>query len=113
MFIDDLATYLKTQDGSKNHRIMLSKAIRYQINNVAHYIQDIQSNMSEGESFIVGEKIPNMAPLAPLAWFEYDNSGHEGCLMFTAYDSKTPDLSGLGKKYSARFSDFGDVRWII
>lgn len=119
MFVDEYIKHLKQfnyDESSESLKILLSRAVRYQIDNVANYIQDMKDKMAIGEAFPVDKKIPNVAPLAPLAWFEYNHLTKKpvGCLIYVAYDSKAKwDPHKFGEYYSSRYVEGESTRWIL
>ena len=81
-------------------KTMLTSALRFQIDNVAAYAYDTMLNIDKpGEEVYIPNHIPNIAPLAPVMWFEFGGlakgankpaTNRYGCLISIDYDKKEP-----------------------
>lgn len=92
----------------------LAMALRFQIDNVAHFVYEYYppdiANMKAP-----ADLVPNIAPLAPVMWFEYSGSAvgkdpmkRFGCLVSVCYDrEETPDHVWADTAMRA------EIRWII
>lgn len=109
MFIDNLVSGMP-QDSRYGRELKqsLSAAVRFQVDNVAHYVFE---NIY-GEELNIEKKIPNIAPLAPVMWFEYNGlaAGKDpaecyGLLVSVCYDSS------IHPQTHSNFPE--DTRWIL
>lgn len=87
MLIDDyvqiMSTLLPKSEHAAKKLAMLVQTLRFQVDNVAAYVH---SNIGSG--FYAEREVPNIAPLAPYMWFEYNglsvglpSSDQFGCLI--------------------------------
>jgi hypothetical protein len=118
MFIDDLLWYFHQTHNT--HMVEgLTMALRFQIDNVARYLQEdlVNPQHEERSDKPLHQIIPNIAPLAPAAWFEYDGvavgkkSRRYGCLIAIDYDRD--ELHDDDRK---RYKDIPlppDTRWVL
>ncbi len=73
MLIDELMMFASQSTYDPyNLREALPMALCFQVDNVAHYVYE--EGLPE-TNFHIAQRIPKMAPLAPVMWFEY-NGGH-------------------------------------
>jgi len=79
----------------------LANACRFQINNVASHVRDNTGSPSIPVPYRIQDHIPNVAPLAPIMWFEYEGlavgesfSSKSGCLIYIEYDSAKHKIKG-------------------
>jgi hypothetical protein len=93
MFIDDLLFQLRRLKEPPNTVEGLEIAVRFQVDNVARYICGDRNPDGKRRPFHIEDQIPNVAPLAPVMWFEYnaaaagqDPADHCGCLLSIDYD---------------------------
>ncbi len=114
MLIDELITFAsQSSHDPYNLREALPMALRFQVDNVAHYVYE--EGLPESHVFHIAQRIPNMAPLAPVMWFEYDGSSVGknplkgfGCLVSIAYDRKE---SPIPEWHNHELH--ADIRWLL
>lgn len=90
MLVDELLYELRQVGDTSNLDEGLMMAVRFQIDNVARYVHE---KLDEEYHLAVRDIPPNVAPLAPVMWFEYGGASvgkhptkHYGCLISIDHD---------------------------
>lgn len=123
MLIDDFIWYYANV-GDTNMVDALTIALRFKIDNVAQYAYETHvSSAPSGEklSFSDLDKwIPNIAPLAPIMWFEFGGlakgegksaTNQYGCLLSIDYDRKEDSLEKYHLDTANNWDDA--TRWVL
>ena len=119
MFIDTILTHLPNDNSSQVLADGLLRCVRFQVDNVARYLHDEWGfGRTEGRTaFRIEDRIPNVAPLTPVMWFEYSGSAiggsskeQFGCILSIDYDRDHPELQAY--KYQ-EVEVTAHVRWIL
>ncbi len=121
MLIDDLLYFCNQTHDPSNLDDGLMMAVRFQIDNVARYAYDTHLSTSGiGQMLKVEDRIPNVAPLAPVMWFEFGGlakgdgkpaTNRYGCLLSVDYDRKGPQVDERDAWYASNIAD--ETRWIL
>jgi hypothetical protein len=116
MLIDDLLYALGQiqNEGDAPLYVGLTAALRFQVDNVAHYVH-VDSPDGKRRPFQIKDSIPNIAPLAPIMWFEYGGQSvgkkpmqHFGCFLTIDYDRE----GGRASKWD-NVEPPENIRWVL
>lgn len=122
MLIDDLLWGFSVAGDKTGLAQMLRYALCFQVDNVAAYAYESLLSVDEkGEKFRdiedVRKHIPNVAPLAPVMWFEFGGlakaankpaSNRYGCLLSVEYDR---EMQYLEEEQVSKIPE--NTRWIL
>lgn len=118
MLIDFALGVLRTDKSPQSQSLyyVLRKATRFRADNVASYLE---RHFTPDAQFNPWEAFPNLAPLGPLSWFEFEGmyarAEHvtsAGCLVMLAFDRKDAKSMAL---YADDWyvQQHAEIRWIL
>src|SRR2546421_636872 len=114
-FIDDFIKISYANETELNYATAygLEHSLRFQVDNVARYVHD---NSGTSKEYHIERHIPNVAPLAPYMWFEYNGASvgcapneYFGCSLYIDYGRD----EGIGMKKWESIDVPQERRWIV
>src|SRR5260370_19051348 len=116
MLIEKLLHRLDQAQDDPGLAAALHLALRFDVNNVARFVRESRDANREHRAFRIIDRIPNVAPLAPAMWFEYNgvavaqsSSESYGCIITVDYDR---DHDQRAQKYIGLDMPV-ETRWIL